>query len=86
MKLYPINHSPLSQIAGGAGNEYDSWKAGDEYLDLHGAEPGQQRYNNRQAEGTPMLWTTNDAHTTLYHPYNRYTRISHSRMHWRSRV
>lgn len=39
---------------------YDAWRKGDFFLDWYGAEMTQGMYMNQSAEGTPMVWTTND--------------------------
>ena len=52
----PIRHS----ISSGHGSITGAavWSKGDNLLDWNGAEPGQSSYQNIQASGTPLIWTT----------------------------
>ncbi|XP_038066973.1 LOW QUALITY PROTEIN: uncharacterized protein LOC119736999 [Patiria miniata] len=51
---------PIRHITPGDNAQYNAWKTGDNVLDWYGAEDGQDTYENISAEGTPLVWTTND--------------------------
>ncbi|XP_046376163.2 alpha-amylase-like [Haliotis rufescens] len=57
----PILHN---MTVGNARSVYAQTAANDNFLNWGGSEPGQGSYTNNgrltQAEGTPMIWTTND--------------------------
>ena len=55
---------PLIHRSHGDNVQYNTWKVGDNYLDWYGAEEGQNAYENIQAGGTPMIWTTNNPSST----------------------
>ncbi len=50
--------------------KYNAWSMGDEYLDVYGAEPGQNTFLGSTAYGTPLRWSTSDPNQDLYHPMN----------------
>ncbi|XP_067663291.1 alpha-amylase-like [Haliotis asinina] len=62
----PIRHRDLG--SGTHFAKYNTWSAGDNYLDWYGAEPGQ----GSSASGTPALWTTNRADRPEYNQYNTF--------------
>jgi len=51
---------------------YNAYKNGDQKLDWYGAENNQGTYHGQQAEGTAMMWTTNDKENQLYNAFNKY--------------
>ncbi|XP_071496347.1 pancreatic alpha-amylase 2a5-like [Diadema antillarum] len=51
---------PISHNIGGSNEKFNSWKSGDDFLDWNGAEIDQGSYRGSFAEGTPLVWTTND--------------------------
>lgn len=40
--------------------KYNSWRVGDTRLDWGGAQDGQGNYQGMLAQGTPLVWTTNN--------------------------
>ncbi|XP_033100290.1 alpha-amylase 4N-like [Anneissia japonica] len=52
---------PISHNVGGTNSKYNAWKTGDNYLDWYGTESGQGSYNGQAPDGTPLIWTTNNA-------------------------
>ncbi|KHJ92421.1 hypothetical protein OESDEN_07692 [Oesophagostomum dentatum] len=60
--------------------EYPAWSQGDNYLDFHGPETNQGRYNGQEASGTPTVWTTNDRTKKGYHPLNKYGSVTETRL------
>jgi len=67
----PIRHNNLPQE-----NEkllaYRTWSVNDQVLDWGSSEPEQGIYKNFFAEGSPGLWTTNNAEDDLYTSINEY--------------
>ncbi|XP_022105424.1 uncharacterized protein LOC110987206 [Acanthaster planci] len=55
---------PITHITTGNNAQYNAWKTGDNFLDWYGVEDGQNTYNNVSAEGTPLIWTTNNSSNT----------------------
>lgn len=51
----------ISHNIGGSNSKFNGWKSGDDFLDWYGAESDQGTYMGTGAEGTPLVWTTNDA-------------------------
>ncbi|VDO92916.1 unnamed protein product [Soboliphyme baturini] len=51
---------------------YIEWSKGNNYLNWYGPENGQGTYNNLKAQGTPLVWSTNDKKATGYQPLNKY--------------
>uniref|UniRef100_A0A1I7YJB7 Alpha-amylase n=1 Tax=Steinernema glaseri TaxID=37863 RepID=A0A1I7YJB7_9BILA len=52
--------------------EYLSWRDNDLFLDFEGAEKRQGTHDGVQAQGTPMLYTTNDTNAPEYQPLNTF--------------
>ncbi|XP_042211005.1 alpha-amylase-like [Homarus americanus] len=52
--------------------KYDAWRVGDTKLDWYGAQIGQGKYDGRPAEGSPLVWTTNDPNAAEYQPLNTF--------------
>ncbi|KAK0427998.1 hypothetical protein QR680_010534 [Steinernema hermaphroditum] len=52
--------------------EYLSWKENDLYLDFEGAERRQGTHDGLQAQGTPLIYTTNDRTAPEYQPLNTF--------------
>ncbi|XP_071504329.1 alpha-amylase B-like [Diadema antillarum] len=53
---------PIYHLIEGSSNEkFSYWSINDRYLDWYGAEDEQGTYNGQAANGSPMVWTTNDA-------------------------
>ncbi|PIK42765.1 putative alpha-amylase 4N isoform X2 [Apostichopus japonicus] len=48
---------PITHNIGGTNSKFNGWKSGDDFLDWYGAESDQ----SQTAEGTPLVWTTNQA-------------------------
>jgi len=51
---------------------YLSWSQSDQYLDWFGGEANQGTYDGIVAQGTPLVWTTNQQGQLGYHPLNTY--------------
>ena len=68
----PISYSHVSYPSAHY-DGYNSWAVGDNYLDWHGAENGQGSYNGKQADGSPLAWTTNSPTSDPgYNSLNKY--------------
>eukprot|EP00057_Strongylocentrotus_purpuratus_P027650 XP_011682124.1 PREDICTED: alpha-amylase 4N isoform X1 [Strongylocentrotus purpuratus] len=52
---------PITHRIGGGNSKFNDWKSGDDFLDWYGAESDQGKNQGQSAEGTPLVWTTNDA-------------------------
>ncbi|KAK3885398.1 hypothetical protein Pcinc_010396 [Petrolisthes cinctipes] len=50
--------------------KYNAWRVGDTRLDWSGAQPGQDVYQGIPAEGTPLVWTTNNVLSPGYQELN----------------
>ena len=50
--------------------KYNAWRKGDNYLDWFGAEENQGIFQNQQAQGTPMAWTSNNPSRAGYQSLN----------------
>ncbi|CAL1534472.1 unnamed protein product [Lymnaea stagnalis] len=62
---HTVHLSPVYEAA-------NDWNYYDNYLDWTGPEPEQGKWNGVAAEGTPAIWTTDDATSPAYHPLNTY--------------
>ncbi|KAA0192641.1 hypothetical protein HAZT_HAZT001197 [Hyalella azteca] len=51
---------------------YNAWRAGDNFLDWHGAEAGQGSFYGAPAEGTPLVWTTSNILSPAYQELNTF--------------
>ena len=51
-------------------NSYNSWMAGDNYLDWDGTEAGQGTFNGYEALGTAAAITSNDPSDKFYFELN----------------
>ncbi|XP_022105490.1 alpha-amylase 1-like [Acanthaster planci] len=51
---------PIHHNIGGTNTKFNAWKSGDDFLDWYGAESDQSSYEGRTADGTPLVWTTNN--------------------------
>ncbi|XP_077867624.1 alpha-amylase-like [Saccoglossus kowalevskii] len=56
---YEYNYIVYVTELRGRNFKYNSWKT-NEYLDWYGAESNQGEYNGVPADGSPMVWTTDD--------------------------
>uniref|UniRef100_A0A915CRB8 alpha-amylase n=1 Tax=Ditylenchus dipsaci TaxID=166011 RepID=A0A915CRB8_9BILA len=54
---------------------YQKWKLGDQFLDFVGAEEHQGKIDGISAEGTPMIWTTDDKSQPTYNYLNHKYRL-----------
>ncbi|KAK3877591.1 hypothetical protein Pcinc_017706 [Petrolisthes cinctipes] len=52
--------------------KYNAWRVGDTRLDWSGAQPGQDVYQGIPAEGTPLVWTTNNVLSPGYQELNTF--------------
>ena len=67
-QFFLLKHIPLGNTSYYA--KYNAWREGDNFLDWIGAEESQGTYSNQQAEGSPMVWTSNQASKLGYQPLN----------------
>ncbi|XP_033636505.1 alpha-amylase-like [Asterias rubens] len=52
---------PIYHNIGGTNTKFNSWKAGDDFLDWYGAESDQKSYEGSTPDGTPLVWTTSNS-------------------------
>ncbi|KAH7729210.1 Protein C50B6.7 [Aphelenchoides avenae] len=52
--------------------DYQEWSQSDRFLDFEGAEFTQGTHDGTSAQGTPTVYSTNDAKAPEYQPTNRY--------------
>jgi len=52
-------------------SQYNAYRNGDMKLDFYGSEYNQATYHGREAEGTAMVWSTNNPDSPMYNKYNR---------------
>ncbi|KAG7177939.1 Pancreatic alpha-amylase-like [Homarus americanus] len=73
--LAALNNRKAQVLPLGTGyhyEKYDAWRVGDTKLDWYGAQIGQGKYDGRPAEGSPLVWTTNDPNAAEYQPLNTF--------------
>ncbi|XP_041377188.1 mucin-12-like [Gigantopelta aegis] len=51
---------------------YAAWAVGDNYLDWYGPERGQGQYQDKNADGSPTMWTTNDNRSASWNALNTF--------------